>query len=823
MKNAPAINWLVLGMFYIVFMQTFTFAAHPGLFFNSSSLPALQAKVQSGLSKTAYDALLTGTPQLNSGLLDGSVGAGGWASELIEVSLKYAISGNTTYADRAMSGLNAMLNLIDPSAWDPQNVPYADWYVNWIAADMGWAMVVAYDILYDYMSSSKRAQVLAWLEDMCHWYYNTLEEFNFEVHNHQSPAMASLAMTAWAIKDETSDNLIKTTYSTKGNQWVRKWYDMYFQPDGDVVEGNNYTTFGSMQCFLYAAARIINNDSDIIRDKGAYNINTYMGYGARAHKFNGNPTFPSMGDDDLNEHASQGKVPWEPISRQRFSVIPLWDSMDPVQHFFWKHCQPGVRTGTDSTNIYATRLRETVFVVLFYPENLGIQHPHDAGLPDSHYFKDDSGLGGSVGLRSGWDLAGNGENTITSWYIARYNRENHSHHDMSSFDLCAYGEEFLVDHQCETYSPGNHGTLKEHNLIVVDDQHLPSSQSKTGGCFADSHMYCELHGFTSADGGTIFRGDSKYSYVDRHPIADALGYTHIHKVTKADIDNNGGPYDKAERLFALINGGNNPSYIIAVDDIKKDSSSHKYDFRLHTKKTISGTGTKSNPFMLNGSSADLYITFIQPESFTASHGIYSGPVESHNMLNAVQNRVNGRFFTVLYPRKNGMPAQTITSSSISGGVGGTVSWGSAGTDYLLEKRSGNQVSYNNVVSEGRFANVRVESGSAVSCLLLEGETLSYNGTTLISISGGGSGSSSLNGTIASVDAPGTTGFSMYAPAATTMLLNGSKISLTRNGDYVVFGDGGPKPPAPKLPADGLVSMFDGKTINCHISSDCQIM
>jgi len=138
-----------------------------------------------------------------------------------------------------------------------------------------------------------------------------------------------------------------------------------------------------------------------------------------------------------------------------------------------------------------------------------------------------------------------------------------------------------------------------------------------------------------------------------------------------------------------------------------------------------------------------------------------------------------------------MPNAAIISSAVKNGVGAVVSWGSAGSDILLEKRGGSLVSYNKAVSGGRFASVRVQSGSVASYLLLEGETLSYNGTTLVSISGGGSASASANGTIASVDSPGTSGFSVYAPAATTMLLNGSKISITRKGDYVVFGDGGP--------------------------------
>ena len=166
------------------------------------------------------------------------------------------------------------------------------------------------------------------------------------------------------------------------------------------------------------------------------------------------------------------------------------------------------------------------------------------------------------------------------------------------------------------------------------------------------------------------------------------------------------------------------------------------------------------------------------------------------MIDAVQHGVTGHFFAVLYPRKSGMPNAAISSSAVKNGVGAVVSWGNAGSDILLEKRRGSLVRYGDSVSAGRFAAVRVQSGSVASYLLLEGETLSYNGTTLVSISGGGSASASANGTIASVDAPETSGFSIYAPAATTMLLNGSKISITRKGDYIVFGDDGPNPPVP---------------------------
>lgn len=801
------ISMLISIVLLTISMQASAFArSHPFVFFTNADIPALRAKVsQDGSrSKKAYDLFFTGTPTLDLQEMGGLKHEVFFQKQLLQVALKYTITGDSKYADRAISGIDRAMEMYNPdtfnwedTGWaqhrsDAQKKMVGSWLWGWGFGEVTRAVAVTYDIVYDEMTVAKRAQVLDWLETVCHHFKNNVNDGGRRdvLHNHTLPPYAAMAFTCWIIRDDTTDEVIKNQYPAYANDFIRRWYDeMYFQPNGDFTESALYSYFGADTCFTYSAALHINNEPDILSGTSASNVLKFIGHGTLAYQENGFPILPGFGDSHDRYN----------MTRYSCALVPILISQDPVQLFYYKHSIDDLnnmqRIPNTTEDIGLVNNNSLVNTVLFFPEGLREQHPRDAGVSDSQLFLDHSGIGGSAALRSGWDLPGTGKDTVTAWFVNRYNRVNHNHHDMNAVELAAYGEYFLIDPIHELYGSPRHGSSLGHNHIIIDDIGLPSSAARTGGCYADCSTFGEIHGFTSGDGGTVLRGDARYSYVDRLPIAEVLDRSNISLVTREDIDNHGAPLDKAERVFGLINGGSNPPYAIIIDEIKRDSAEHKYDFRLHTYKSLSGLGTPAKPFVAKGTNASLYVTLVQPEAFTGSTGEYgerpsAEQTENNNMIDAVQRGVTGHFFAILYPRKNDMPNAAISSSAVENGVGAVVSWGSEDGDVLLEKRRGSLIRYKNVVSGGRFASVRGQSGRVASYLLLEGDTLSYNGTPLVSISGGGSASASADGTIASVDAPGTSGFSIYAPAATTMLLNGSKIEITRKGDYIVFGDGG---------------------------------
>jgi len=664
------VNSMLMSIVLLIsFMQTSTFArSHPFVFFTSADIPALQAKVsQSGSrSRKAYDLFFTGTPTLDLQKMGGLKHEVFYQKQLLQVALKYTITGDTKYADRAIAGIDRAMEMYNPdtfnwedTGWakgisDAQKKMVGSWLWGWGFGEVTRAVAVTYDIVYDQMTAAKRAQVLDWLERVCHHFKNNVNDGGRRdvLHNHTLPPYAAMAFACWIIRDDTTDEVIKNKYPSYANDFVRRWYDkMYFQPNGDFTESALYTYFGADTCFSYSAALHINNEPDILSETSAYNVLKFIGHGTMAYQEeDGFPILPGFGDNHERYN----------MTRYSCALVPILISQDPVQLFYYKHSIDDLNNMQSIANLTENNSivnnNSLVNTVLFYPESLRERNPHDAGVSDGRLFLDHSGIGGSAALRSGWDLVGTGKNTVTAWFVNRYNRVNHNHHDMNAVELAAYGEYFLIDPMHELYGSPRHGTSLGHNHIIIDDIGLPSSAARTGGCHADCSTLGEIHGFTSGDGGTVLRGDARYSYIDRLPIAEAIDRKNIGQVTRKDIDNHGGPLDKAERVFGLINGGDNPPYSIIIDEIKQDSATHKYDFRLHTYKSLSGLGTPANPFIANGTDADLYVTLVQPEAFTGSTGEYgerpsSARVENNNMIDAVQHGVTGISLRYYIPGK----------------------------------------------------------------------------------------------------------------------------------------------------------------------------
>ncbi|MBN1274993.1 hypothetical protein JXA12_01765 [Candidatus Woesearchaeota archaeon] len=714
---------------------------HPFLFFSAADVPSLQAKVaKSGsLSAAAFSRLHTGT-----------VSASGdyWDHELVELSLKYALTGSGAYGDAAVASMKNIMYACDPDTCVPM---YDD---RMYGDDMwGWSMAVAYDLVYDHLTSAERAQVKSWLEGMAHWHWEHLNDGKASTSNFWSGGWASLGMICLVLHDETDDALIKGTYFTTAVSRINTLFNTAawssYEPHGFYNDGHGYATYGGPQEFLFAYAYERYLGKDFVTGGYAYNAPLFFAY---AHTTdNGMPNY----GDNTQKPGTAGKSPDNYYTSRMppYALVPIALSEDPVWRWFWSFSNPGL---TSQYGYYPE-----FYVVLFYPEDYSSVSPEVARLPDSYFFKDHSGKGGFLGLRTGWDDV----DEITAWVTTRYARTQHMHYDANGFSLTAYGDRFYTDEQQKPYTEKGRGNVLEHNTIVIDDHESPEVPSND---FYSSEG--QIIGFTSGSGGTVARGEASVPYADR-----SVPYP---------------PFQKANRIFSLVNGEHAPPYLVTIDQVRKDSSTHKYEWRVHTYKTVTGSGAIGDPFVLDGSSADLYVYFVQPESFSGTIGTYYSSYAglTHNLALAVQNGVEAHFFTVHYPRRSGMPLPVITSGSSASGTWATLDWGGDRKDYLLERKS-SSYSANGVATDALFAAVRT-TGSTVEALLLEeGKSLSFSGTALFSVTSSGpvSASSSRTGPVASVDGLGVSSLRLYAPAADTLLLNGKSVPFTRSGGFVVYG------------------------------------
>ncbi|MEA3225728.1 MAG: hypothetical protein U9Q07_07230, partial [Planctomycetota bacterium] len=342
--------------------------SHPFVFFTSADIPALQAKVsQSGSrSRKAYDLFFTGIPTLDLQNMGGLKHEVFYQKQLLQVALKYTITGDAKYADRAISGIDRAMEMYNPDTFNWEDTGWAQarspaqrksvgsWLWCWGFGEVTRAVAVTYDIVYDEMTVAKRAQVLDWLERVCYHFKNNVRD---ELHNQTLPAYAAMAFVCWIIRDDTNDNVIKNQYPSYANDFVRRWYDeMYFQLNGDFTESALYTYFGADTCFSYSAALHINNEPDILSGTSASNVLKFIGHGTLAYQENGFPVLPGFGDNSERYN----------MTRYSCTLVPILISQDPVQLFYYKHSIDDLNNMQSIANIIATN--SLVNTVLFYPE-----------------------------------------------------------------------------------------------------------------------------------------------------------------------------------------------------------------------------------------------------------------------------------------------------------------------------------------------------------------------------------------------------------------------------------------------------------------------
>jgi hypothetical protein len=746
---------------------------HPYLLANANELAAIKTKVAiSGTkSKTAFDNLRTYSVNPTSEY---------WEYNLVESALKYAVNNDTNAANNAIQTMNNVMSNINPATFQPTRTDrlYDDY-------EIGWSMAVSYDLLYQYMTPTQREVTKNWLVKMGDWYYKNLNTMGASENNFFSGAWASLGMISLAVYYDTTAYDIKNTYldaaAYRTNRLLNTQSgEVSFEPDGTSADGHGYINYGGDSEYLFAYAYERVTGKKMLTNGQAYNVDNFYGY---AHTADGG--MPNYGDNTQKPGKPGPGSSFYTYRMAPFALVPNAVARSSVWRFFWDMSNPSL------TNAYG--YNPNFFVVLFYPENIVSKSPREAGLADSYFFRDATLLGGNVALRTGW----NNNNEITVLFTNRYKFLMHSHFDPNSFTLSVYGDRFIDDENGDDYNSEKHGYLLEHNTIVIDDRESPLKAKYFSGS-----VLGRIIGFSSGSGGSVARGDAKYSYADPsdNTATAAISRTsvgfysvYLSTVTEAMVT----PFQKGDRIVAMLNADNAPAYFVTIDNVRKDNSNHKYQWRIHTYKSISGAGTLASPYILDGTNADLYIYFAQPESFIGATGAFYSQTAgtSHNLLTATEPGVTeGHFFTIYYPRKTGAELPVISSMAITNGVAAAVSWSNGKADYLLEKRTstaGTSVSAYGATSDGKFSAVRTSSSSITvdSVVLEEGTTVNYKGTILIQVTGttAASASSSRTGKIASVDGQGITAARIYAPAADTLLLNGKQVAFTRDGQFMVYG------------------------------------
>jgi len=242
---------------------------HPGIFIT----PAEASAIRSGaarypLLKQSLDEAKTTVAKALANPTDvpqpGE--AGGYAHERHKqnyremqlAGLLYSITGEARYARfvRDLLGKYAVLYPTlgahplsknqAPGKLFHQSLNEANWLV---------ATSIAYDCIYDFLSTSERARIEGnVLRPMADWMSVTQAKEFDRIHNHGTWAVASVGMLGYVLGDTSYVN--RALYGTKRDRtggFLRQ-LDLLFSPDGYYMEGPYYIRYALLPFFQFAEA-----------------------------------------------------------------------------------------------------------------------------------------------------------------------------------------------------------------------------------------------------------------------------------------------------------------------------------------------------------------------------------------------------------------------------------------------------------------------------------------------------------------------------------------------------------------------------------------
>ena len=215
--------------------------------------------------------------------------------------------------------------------------------------------------------------------------------------------------------------------------------------------------------------------------------------------------------------------------------------------------------------------------------NRGDEHAH-------HYFDIDTNRAGYLFARDQWD------NERASWFVftTRHDDANHTHYDMNSFLFTAFGEQFATHENVFPYMDQHHVANIEHNIIIVGEGGMPAND-RPNSAGDDGSLLGFMTGAATGNFADYARGDARASDADRS-IPGSL------------------PSVRAEPSVLFVKQGPTP-YIVIADDMQRSGDEQDYHWQWYTRaKTVTGTGTSSEPFLSAGEQANCRLAFHTPAS-----------------------------------------------------------------------------------------------------------------------------------------------------------------------------------------------------------------
>ncbi len=665
---------------------------HPGIIFSEQELPALRKRAQgTGMAAEAYrrvkqNALAEQGPQLT---VKQAVGREGnrLSQQLESMALVYQVEEDEQLGRKAVALFQSVATGIDPREF--YRVVDSDFF-----ATEHWpkAFAFAWDWLYPLMTADERKRVLSSLDQWNAALYDHTESWWWREAGYNCGAIpvGAQGMLLTAIQAETSHPDFQKWFSECFRKATRNYFPETWRANGVCNEGPGYAHYHKNPTqFLEAVRRT--GGPDLIPETGAVNAMHYL-----RHQW-----MPQGGCGPVGDNTEYGRRVFQSIYLH--GIRELRD-------------QAGLWTFENFTDV--DRINP-LLIFLFHPDDLKPVSPGALDLRTSFYFELDPNRAGNVFARSEWD------NERAAWFafVTRYAPANHTHYDMNTFLFTAFGEQFATHANVWGYSHEHHGVDFEHNIVIIDEGGMPAKDRQSAG--DDGSIRGFMTGVGLGHFADYVRGDARLSYADR----SIRGST---------------PAARADRAMLFVKQGPNP-YVVVADDIQKDEAEHDYHWQWYTEaKSVAGSGTFEQPFLIEGRDARCEIAFLEPGAPEYDFKVVTGgnprrPLEL-GLLRVNRREVRTRYVAVGAAwRKDAKPPVIRRGPEVKGapGAASIIVEGEDFTDLIVwqpeEKfdEYGKEISAGNVKTNALMAMVRTDrSGNVTGYIMGDGSMLEFGGKTL---------------------------------------------------------------------------------------------
>jgi len=615
-------------------------ARHPRLFFSTSELPTLRARVHDGGVDDAAYAFIRqrAVTVYTTQPLDTLVSDDAAQEQIINLALASHFEASV---DSQLVNLGRRLTLYIARNFNRDTDPFG-------TSLRLRALSIGFDHFFVNATPAERQEI----RDEAQSYISYITtNVNYDIWRHRPYVSNKTAMVAAAVglagiafQDELPQASTDAAL-TAAEDFFGAWRSAHLANDGCYREGTLYAGWSLRNLIYYFAARKRLDGLDHSLDPAIRAVERWFPY-----------EVDTRGDARVNNIQDQTDY-YRPFARH--TTYWAWAQSEWGSHlaaYMWDHSAG--QYGRDMLDE-----NDKASTVLWH-RNLTPVNPGTV-LPRSHVWEDR----GLYYFRTGWPDGGTSNDVVFSFYSGEF-RGGHAQEDQNQFTLSAYGEKLVQDN-----GAGSNAKQSEaHNIIRIDGngEHNAGSSIGTDGKITE---------FVTSDYADIVRGDATLAYSTYSPYNDAgVPYAWSNWSWGYSGAN---PVEHALRTIVAMHGDSVPPYFIIRDDIQKDANTHMYDWCMHTPATAL-IDTTAGLVKVSTPAASLRFYSIQPAR--GAIAVNQSPFDNYNedpnsQLVMVRERaVDPHFTFLLLPLPAQGTAPVVTRTALPNGARLTVDWGNSLVD-----------------------------------------------------------------------------------------------------------------------------------------------